>query len=217
MWNRRLELQHAAIARRQRISNQRLASRQLRFSARSGSGKCNGRPRRRPVRLSTCRRGDLNPHEISLTSPSSWRVCLFRHFDVDERTTVAGNRCQGYWRTSRKLSASTLKNQTTENIVVIRVRFRSAAVDPRAVVPAPPNMSERPPPRPLCNRTPATIPAVEPRLIATTTYITMLRTVRKLSGSAGCARRHGFGSAADLVVTVTPVTTSAKWQATGWP
>src|SRR3954447_7872141 len=30
----------------------------------------------------SCRRGDLNPHEISLTSPSSWRVCLFRHFDV---------------------------------------------------------------------------------------------------------------------------------------
>jgi hypothetical protein len=30
-----------------------------------------------------CRRGDLNPHALAGTSPSSWRVCLFRHFDSD--------------------------------------------------------------------------------------------------------------------------------------
>ena len=30
----------------------------------------------------TCRRGDLNPHALAGTSPSSWRVCLFRHSDV---------------------------------------------------------------------------------------------------------------------------------------
>jgi hypothetical protein len=29
-----------------------------------------------------CRRGDLNPHALAGTSPSSWRVYLFRHFDV---------------------------------------------------------------------------------------------------------------------------------------
>ncbi len=29
-----------------------------------------------------CRRRDLNPHALTSTSPSSWRVCLFRHFDV---------------------------------------------------------------------------------------------------------------------------------------
>jgi hypothetical protein len=29
-----------------------------------------------------CRRGDLNPHALAGTSPSSWRVCLFRHSDV---------------------------------------------------------------------------------------------------------------------------------------
>jgi hypothetical protein len=29
-----------------------------------------------------CRRGDLNPHDLAVTSPSSWRVCLFRHSDV---------------------------------------------------------------------------------------------------------------------------------------
>ncbi len=28
-----------------------------------------------------CRRGDLNPHALAGTSPSSWRVCLFRHSD----------------------------------------------------------------------------------------------------------------------------------------
>jgi hypothetical protein len=30
-----------------------------------------------------CRRRDLNPHDPKITSPSSWRVCLFRHFDAD--------------------------------------------------------------------------------------------------------------------------------------
>ncbi len=29
-----------------------------------------------------CRRGDLNPHALAGASPSSWCVCLFRHFDV---------------------------------------------------------------------------------------------------------------------------------------
>jgi hypothetical protein len=33
------------------------------------------------VTLSECRRGDLNPHALAGTSPSSWRVCLFRHSD----------------------------------------------------------------------------------------------------------------------------------------
>jgi hypothetical protein len=33
----------------------------------------------------TCRRGDLNPHALAGTSPSSWRVCLFRHSDVELR------------------------------------------------------------------------------------------------------------------------------------
>ena len=51
-------------------------------SAKWGSEKRNSRPWRRPVREPSCRRGDLNPHEPKFTSPSSWRVCLFRHFDV---------------------------------------------------------------------------------------------------------------------------------------
>ena len=29
-----------------------------------------------------CRRRDLNPHAPKGTSPSSWRVCLFRHSDA---------------------------------------------------------------------------------------------------------------------------------------
>ena len=45
--------------------------------------------------------------------------------------------------------------------MVIRLRLRSAAVDPRAAPPPPPNMSERPPPRPLCSRMPATMAKVE--------------------------------------------------------
>jgi hypothetical protein len=31
--------------------------------------------------VDSCRRGDLNPHALAGTSPSSWRVCLFRHSD----------------------------------------------------------------------------------------------------------------------------------------
>lgn len=37
-----------------------------------------------------CRRGDLNPHALAGTSPSSWRVCLFRH--SDERPTEVSAR-----------------------------------------------------------------------------------------------------------------------------
>ncbi len=33
-----------------------------------------------------CRRGDLNPHALAGTSPSSWRVCLFRHSDGSARS-----------------------------------------------------------------------------------------------------------------------------------
>ena len=33
----------------------------------------------------SCRRGDLNPHVPEDTSPSSWRVCQFRHSDVAPR------------------------------------------------------------------------------------------------------------------------------------
>ena len=33
-----------------------------------------------------CRRGDLNPHAPKGTSPSSWRVCRFRHSDVEGRS-----------------------------------------------------------------------------------------------------------------------------------
>ena len=35
-----------------------------------------------PVGESQCRRRDLNPHAPEGTSPSSWRVCLFRHSDA---------------------------------------------------------------------------------------------------------------------------------------
>ena len=37
------------------------------------------------VEFRTCRRGDLNPHVLADTSPSSWRVCQFRHSDVARR------------------------------------------------------------------------------------------------------------------------------------
>src|SRR5262245_46866371 len=51
--------------------------------------------------------------------------------------------------------------QTSARTIVIRLRLRSAAVEPRAAPPAPPNMSDRPPPRPLWSRMPATMPAQE--------------------------------------------------------
>ena len=35
-----------------------------------------------PVASNACRRGDLNPHALAGTRPSTWRVCLFRHSDV---------------------------------------------------------------------------------------------------------------------------------------
>ena len=35
-----------------------------------------------PRGVAWCRRGDLNPHALAGTSPSSWRVYLFRHSDV---------------------------------------------------------------------------------------------------------------------------------------
>jgi hypothetical protein len=53
--------------------------------------------------------------------------------------------------------------------VVIRFRLRSAADEPRAVVAPPPNMSLRPPPRPLCISTPATIATSETMLMISTT------------------------------------------------
>ena len=39
--------------------------------------------RRRSELRAWCRRRDLNPHAPEGTSPSSWRVCLFRHSDAD--------------------------------------------------------------------------------------------------------------------------------------
>ena len=42
--------------------------------------------RQQKTRLSAshlvCRRRDLNPHEIALTTPWTWRVCQFRHFGL---------------------------------------------------------------------------------------------------------------------------------------
>jgi hypothetical protein len=37
-----------------------------------------------------CRRGDLNPHALAGTRPSTWRVCLFRHSDVATAGMVVG-------------------------------------------------------------------------------------------------------------------------------
>ena len=51
---------------------------------------------------------------------------------------------------------------------VILVRLRSAEDDPRAAPPPPPNMSDSPPPRPLCMRIPATIPTIDKMLMTST-------------------------------------------------
>ncbi len=52
---------------------------------RPSAGPTSGAPAAEPVGESQCRRGDLNPHALAGTSPSSWRVCLFRHSDDGTR------------------------------------------------------------------------------------------------------------------------------------
>jgi len=52
---------------------------------RPSGGPTSGAPSADPVGESQCRRGDLNPHALAGTSPSSWRVCLFRHSDQRSR------------------------------------------------------------------------------------------------------------------------------------
>ena len=39
-----------------------------------------------------CRRGDLNPYALAGTSPSSWRVCLFRHSDATPNVPPPGGK-----------------------------------------------------------------------------------------------------------------------------
>ncbi|MDQ1425926.1 MAG: hypothetical protein QOD72_3424 [Acidimicrobiaceae bacterium] len=51
----------------------------------------------------------------------------------------------------------TVNAQSRANTIVIRFRFRSAAVEPSAAPDAPPNMSDKPPPRPECRRIPTTM------------------------------------------------------------
>ena len=46
----------------------------------SGEGNCQDLATEQESRW--CRRGDLNPYALAGTSPSSWRVCLFRHSDA---------------------------------------------------------------------------------------------------------------------------------------
>ena len=65
--------------------------------------------------------------------------------------------------------------QNTATMTVIRSRFFSATDDPpRLLLIPPPNMSDRPPPLPLCNRT----SAMSSRLLTTSRiYRTMVTTL----------------------------------------
>ena len=47
---------------------------------------------------------------------------------------------------NKKPNATTVVNHVTAKTVVMRLRFRSAAAEPIEAPPAPPNMSDRPPP-----------------------------------------------------------------------
>ena len=48
-------------------------------------------------RKPSCRRGDLNPHVPKDTSPSSWRVCQFRHSDVALGSPQGSLTVHGLW------------------------------------------------------------------------------------------------------------------------
>ena len=60
--------------------------------------------------------------------------------------------------------AVTVKSHTKANTVVIRLRLRSAEAEPSAAAPPPPNMSDNPPPRPLCKSTPTIMPIMDKTL-----------------------------------------------------
>src|SRR4051794_23564217 len=116
--------------------------------------------------------------------------------------------------------------QMTASTIVIRLRLRSAAVDPRAAPPAPPNMSDRPPPRPLWRR----IPAIMPKHVTTHTMLVIHVTTLCTGDHASSGARRPDGqevgreSAREGVETSkffgdrpaqTTSTTSGKWQAWG--
>ena len=60
--------------------------------------------------------------------------------------------------------AVTVKSHTKANTVVMRLRLRSAEAEPSAAAPPPPNMSDNPPPRPLCKSTPTINPIMDKTL-----------------------------------------------------
>ncbi len=79
------------------------------------------------------------------------------------------------------------KNQISDTAIVIRLRFRSATPElPRLDVIPPPNMSERPPPRPLWSR----INTVKSRLVITSNTVRMIcRTTKGEPFKLSLARR----------------------------
>jgi len=72
--------------------------------------------------------------------------------------------------------------QTSAITKVIRLRFFSAAAEPRPAPLPPPNISDRPPPLPLCIKIVPTMANMETTLTKTIMYITMSRTVGQPSG-----------------------------------
>ncbi len=52
----------------------------------------------------------------------------------------------------RSASVTVVKAKITATVTVILSRLRSATVDPAADEPMEPNISDRPPPLPLCNK-----------------------------------------------------------------
>ena len=93
---------------------------------------------------------------------------------------------------SKKESAITVNSQIVAKTVVILFRFRSAAADPSAAPLAPPNMSERPPPWPLCSKTPTMRDNIEITFKTRVMYITMDRTRRNTIARYG-ALPYGYG------------------------
>ena len=92
-----------------------------------------------------------------------------------------------------------MNSQIVAKTVVILLRLRSAAAEPRAAPLAPPNMSERPPPCPLWSKTPTMRDNIETTFKTRVMYITMDRTKRNpiaLSGALPYGYRGLFGEMA---------------------
>ena len=93
-----------------------------------------------------------SPMITMMTSGNVHRARCSRHSGCDSGTALDGlGAVVGHCR--RRMRIRLVKAKITATVTVIRSRFFSTTVEPAAAEPTePPNMSESPPPLPLCMR-----------------------------------------------------------------